>query len=149
MSSWYTLAVNASVVIIHFQLQRGQLLKTSLLENCRLSQKQESIRSHRAAVRVVFERKTADFSFTCTDSFCQQRRARQAKPNILRHSPWRQHEQEVLTFSAKELETKWQRKKKGQPSARKPMCTARLLSRLVFLLLSEHKVITGSHREIM
>lgn len=54
MSSWYTLAVNASVVIIRFQLQRGQLLKTSLLENCRLSQKQESIRSHWTAVSKSF-----------------------------------------------------------------------------------------------
>lgn len=64
------------------------------------------------------------------------------KPNILGYSPKKQHEQEVLTFLAKQVETK---KKKKKAICLNQICTTRLLSSTFFFTAAEqaqgHKAI--------
>lgn len=72
MSSWYSLAVNASVVIICSQLKRGQLKRQLFLKIADRPKKQVSLKSRWMSVSMFCRlsesgRKTAVFSFSYTD----------------------------------------------------------------------------------
>lgn len=72
MSFWYPLAVNASVVIICSQLQRGQLKRQLFLKIADCPKKQVSLKSRWMSVSTLCRlsesgRKTEDFGFSDTD----------------------------------------------------------------------------------
>lgn len=129
--------------------------KSSLPENCRVSQKtriyKESLDACQyilSAVRVLFEKKTEHCSFGCPD-FLSASTGQLVKLN---QTFWATVPEATWTRGSDIFcQTTWNQmtKKKRQLCARQPKSTARLHSRRFLLLLSKHKVITLSHKWTM
>lgn len=104
MSCWHTLGVNASVIITRFPTTKRAAAKSSLPENCRLSQETiiykeplDACHYILAAVQVLFERTSEDFSLVVQMySANREGLVKLHVPNILGQSPSERHEHDLL-----------------------------------------------------